>query len=387
MMYMLRKGSRNGMNEERNHDEFRKNYHKLIKLPVPHMDTVNSILKQIESEQLTKLMQELVKVLMNKRVFHKFRLLKKYFLIAIDGTGVFKFDEEPYEGCPYKTSKSETVTYSQNVVEAKLICSNGFSISIASEWINNEDGKNKQDCEYNATMRLMAKLKEAFVRLPICLVMDGLYLKHPVQQAITQYGWEYIMVWKDKTLYALQDEIQHRDQNGEIQYRQYTKVHNSISRSEYDFQFDEKAMKLRDLDVYFVKGVQTKKNLKSNNEDKVTRFVFMTSIPVTEYNYRAIFEAGRLRWKIENEGFNAQKNHGFELHHKMNRKNLNAIKNYYTCLQIAHLFSQLLTLSKNSVCKIFGTIKMLWENFLSLLRMIDDFEPVDFTNKKFNIRY
>ena len=66
---------------------------------------------------------------------------------------------------------------------------------------------------------------------------------------------------------------------------------------------------------------------------------------------------------------------------------LNAIKNYYTCMQIAHLFSQLLTLSKNTVCKIYASIKMLWENFLSLLRMIDDFEPDDFTNKKFNMRY
>ena len=55
----------------------------------------------------------------------------------------------------------------------------------------NEDGKNKQDYEYNATMRLMSKLKKAFGRLPICLVMDGLYLKHPVQYAIKQYGWEY----------------------------------------------------------------------------------------------------------------------------------------------------------------------------------------------------
>ena len=52
-------------------------------------------------------------------------------------------------------------------------------------------------------------------------------------------------------------------------------------------------MKLKELDVYFVKGVQTKKNLKSNNEDKVTRFVFMTSIPVTVYNYRAIFKTGQ----------------------------------------------------------------------------------------------
>jgi hypothetical protein len=69
---------------------------------------------------------------------------------------------------------------------------------------------------------------------------------------------------------------------------------------------------------------------------------------------KAIFEAGRLRWKIENEGFNEQKNGTLKMHHKMNRKNLNAMKNYYTCLQIAHLIMQLITRAKNSVVKTYG---------------------------------
>ena len=40
-------------------------------------------------------------------------------------------------------------------------------------------------------------------------------------------------------------------------------------------------------------------------------------------NVRKIGMAGRLRWKIENEGFNTQKNGDYELEHKFNRKSYN----------------------------------------------------------------
>jgi len=387
MMYMLRKGSRNGMNEERYHEEFRQNYRKILGLELPHMDTVNALFKCISPEQLQVLQQSLIRILLSKRVLHKFRLLKKYFVIAIDGTGVFNFTEAPYAGCPHRRSKNGKVTYYQNVVEAKLVCPNGFSISISSEWIRNEDGQKKQDCEYKATMRLLSNIKQAFPRLAMCIVLDGLYLKYPLQQAIINYGWEYIIVWKDKSLYPLQEEIQNRLEQGKLHVARRIKVHNTHKRTEYEYTYDSAPLQNKDLESYFAKCIKTEKSVRRNTEDNSTKFMFMTSIPVTHANYIDIIEAGRMRWKIENEGFNVQKNQGYALHHKMNRKNINAIKNYYTCLQIAHLFSQLLTLCINTVCKHYKTMKMLWNDFLSLLRMIADYEPRDLSGQRFNFRY
>ncbi len=51
--------------------------------------------------------------------------------------------------------------------------------------------------------------------------------------------------------------------------------------------------------------------------------------------------AGRMRWKIENEGFNNQKNNDYNLAHKFSRTNFNATKNYYQLLQIADIINQL----------------------------------------------
>ena len=51
-------------------------------------------------------------------------------------------------------------------------------------------------------------------------------------------------------------------------------------------------------------------------------------------------DGGRCRWKIENQGFNIQKNAGYGLEHIFSH-NTNAQKNFYLLLQIAHIINQL----------------------------------------------
>ena len=50
---------------------------------------------------------------------------------------------------------------------------------------------------------------------------------------------------------------------------------------------------------------------------------------------------GRKRWKIENEGFNIQKNGTFDIGH-LYSKDTTAIKVHYLMVQIAHIIRQLL---------------------------------------------
>lgn len=386
MMYVFRCASRNAMNDKRDFQEFRTNYKSMMGMRAPHMDTVNAIMKSIASDELSKLQSHIVKILLSRRVLHKFRLLGKYFQVAIDGTGVFKFDTLPYNGCPFKNYKSGKTTYSQSVVEAKLICSNGFCISLCSEWITNEDGADKQDCEYNATKRLLKQLHKLFPRLPICIIMDGLFLKRPIQTLIKRYDWEFIMVWKDKTRYDLQEVVQEQRKEGKLETEGFIDFPNSCTRLEYELEFSCHALQPEHIPVYHIRGDKTEISTKPHIDKKKTKFIFMTSIPVHKAEAKAIFNAGRMRWMIENEGFNTQKNSGLALHHKMNRKNKNAIKNYYTCLQIAHCISQLMVLAKQSVARGYGTLKDLWSDFLNLIKSLPDYSPVTL-KPKYNLRY
>lgn len=50
--------------------------------------------------------------------------------------------------------------------------------------------------------------------------------------------------------------------------------------------------------------------------------------------------AARGRWKIENEGFNNQKNGIYEIEH-LNSRNSNAMKNHYLLTQVAYIIMQI----------------------------------------------
>ena len=65
-----------------------------------------------------------------------------------------------------------------------------------------------------------------------------------------------------------------------------------------------------------------KKNKEGKEEEKINklRFVHITDLPLHQKNVVKSSQTGRLRWKIENEGFNTLKNGGYGMKHKWTRK-------------------------------------------------------------------
>ena len=75
--------------------------------------------------------------------------------------------------------------------------------------------------------------------------------------------------------------------------------------------------------------------------DQAHFFAWLTNWSVTSDSVAALGNrGGRCRWKIENEGFNLQKNSGFNLEHAYSTGELQ-IKNFYVLMQIAHIILQL----------------------------------------------
>jgi hypothetical protein len=72
-----------------------------------------------------------------------------------------------------------------------------------------------------------------------------------------------------------------------------------------------------------------------NTEQTDSRFVHLTNLAVTAATVAVLSHTGRLRWKIEKEGFNTQKPLGYALQHKYARVNWQAAKNYYQVRVVA----------------------------------------------------
>ncbi len=289
-----------------------------------HGDTFNDVLTDVDEDDLQRLKAAMVRVLISHKVFYPYRHKGKY-IIAVDGSGTHSFNEDYSGKCLSKTSKNGVVSYTQAVLEAKLVTENGFCISLATTWLeNNKEGEHdKQDCELNAFKRLAVKIKELYPRLPITMVADALYANLPAMDICTACQWDFLLVLKAGVLKDLNEEI--------------------------DLRPDKKMHKSKTGNITFLNNLELETQQLSwlQWEEACNCFAWVTNIEITDADMGIHLQhAGRLRWKIENEGFNTQKNLGYNLEHKYSRINFNATRNYYQCMQIAHLIEQLTLLTK-----------------------------------------
>jgi len=193
--------------------------------------------------------------------------------------------------------------------------------SIGTEFIENEsEDVTKQDCELNAFHRLALKIKQTFKRLPICLLGDSLYACEPVFRRCDEHKWRYLFRFKEGRIKSIASEfealkeLERSDKQGHLLWVN-------------DIAYNDRKVHLMESQV------------KSENGSK-KQYVFITNLRITEKNVNQLIAAGRSRWKIENQGFNEQKNNRYNIEHA-NSHNYTAMKNHYLLVQITDIIRQL----------------------------------------------
>ena len=308
----------------------------------PHGDTVNALYSRLNPAEVQEVVSSMVATLIRKKVLYRYRLLDHYFTIAIDGTGRLTFPERHCAHCMTQTHNGKT-TYYHPVLEAKLVTTNGLAFSVMTEFIENPGEKpTKQDCELKAFYRLADRLKQRFPRLPICLLLDGLFAGGPTFALCEQYDWKYLIVLTEDDLSSVHQELDLlmplAPENHLTVYTGVQSKTKQVFRWMNDISYRDTEKREHSLSV--MECLET--SPRSNGERKTTRFKWVTNLQVKTNNIRILTnQGGRLRWKIENEGFNVQKNGGYALEHAYSR-NPTAAKVFYYMLQIAHLLAQLI---------------------------------------------
>jgi len=326
-----------------------------------HPDTLHNLLKKLSPKQLSEVRHKMITRLIRMKCLAPFRLLKLYYMIAIDGTGHVTYKHRHCPHCLTKEKDGKVLYYYHNVLEAKIVAGNGLALSIETEFIENTTRYTKQDCELKAFYRLIKKLKKKYPQLKICLLLDGLYVADPVFRMIDKYRWKYIITFKEGSMPDT--------------YREYLCLKSLCPQNRAEIKDKNIIQNYNWVNCISYRGpvfdVLECNESKTNNrgEIKNTRFVWISNLLVSKRNFIKIAKGGRLRWKIENEGFNIQKNRGYNLEHSYS-KNEVAMKNYYLLLQIAHIISQLMEkgLLKNNIEKVFGSITNVFFKLLEELR-------------------
>ena len=336
--------SMQGLTRELNTKETIKNIAQICGLKleeIPHCDTINDVFEKIDIKELRKIQKYMITKLIRSKMFDKYRYRNKYFQIVIDGTGITSFKERHCKHCLKKTynkgEENEYSIYYHYVLEAKLVVGD-IVISIDSEFVENEDENvEKQDCEIRAFYRMAERIKAEYPKLPILISGDALYCVEPVVKICKKNKWEYIIRLKEERLKLLGEEIDglEKAEKEEKEIRYW----NNIKYGEVEFQKEANVLK------YY-----------ENKKGKTTEFMWVTSLKITEGNKEEIVHYGRQRWKIENEGFNIQKNGTFDIGH-IYSKNYNAMKAHYFFIQFAHTIRQLLEKGLKYIAEIKMSIK------------------------------
>lgn len=324
-----------------------------------HPDTLAVLARRISPQELEKLRHAMIGALIRQKCFEKVRLLNRYYTVAVDMTGHLAFSQRHCDHCLSQQHGDKTVYYHM-ALEAKLVTPSGFSLSLATEFVENPTPEvAKQDCERKALARLAERLKRDYPQLSICLLLDGLYACGPIFEICRSNGWRYIITFKEGSAPAVFEDY---EQLKKVGATPHPRVHDGVSQT-----------------YHWVNGVSFSGHavnvlecLETKPSKKPTRFVWATDLPVEEANYVTLAtDGGRQRWKIENQGFNIQKNNGYALEHAYSEDEI-ALKNFYLLLQIAHILAQLLEkglLSKKIPSQI-GALRNIAQRLLEELRLV-----------------
>lgn len=347
---------------------------------LPDYGTLNYYLAQLSPECLSDLRKKMITTLIRSKSFNRARLLGKYWRVILDGTGLFHFKEKHCENCLVSVSHDEEgkerKDYYHKVLEAKLILGDKLVLSLGTEFIENEqEDVSKQDCELAAAKRLMKRLKKAYPRLPICILGDGLYCAESIMSQCRKNHWEYILNLKE----GRQKNI----------VKDYCWISEGGGKKEKSGIFEEKGIGGYVNHVERVTGKQERFHVFEYEYVKIekkrevkTHFMWAGSLEITDRNLEEMIQAGRSRWKIENEGFNNQKNGIYQLEH-LNSRNSNAMKNHYLLTQIADILMQLYLACNKLVKELGQSIKNTSSRLLESFRR----QPITDEDVSYILRY
>jgi len=350
---------------------------------LPVHDTLDYFLSKMPPDALGGLLRQCVQRLIRMKALDDARLLG-HLVVVMDGTGYVRFHYPHCDQCLTQRHDGTTV-YLHPVVEAKLVSAGGLAISVGSEFIENPSQQlpahpaqrqsydtHKQDCELTAFRRLAATLKAQYPQTPLCISADSLYGCGTGMDECIRNGWLFMLVFKQGRTPALWDEFQSLLA---LQPANRHTVHLPDGRTQTYRWVNDLPYTDEQNRSYMLHAIICKELCGQDT----TTYAWLTNAAVTATNVVELAnKGGRIRSTIENQGFNMQKNGGYNLEHAYSFTTV-SFKAFYTLLQLAHLLLQLVehgSLLQVLACKyeassprkLFGSIRNYAQRLLECLR-------------------
>jgi hypothetical protein len=314
---------------------------------IPSDNQIRNLLDGVEPEQVFPVFEEILQGLDELGQLDGFRSVSDTLLVAMDGTEYFSSTQICCPQCSTRTLKSGDTHYFHSVVTPVIVCPGQPQvIPLVPEFVRPQDGHDKQDCENAAAKRWLAQHGERLSRLKVTVLGDDLYCHQPFCQQLVDHQLNFILVCRPDSHPTLYDHLEGIDLPTLIVHRWTGKVDETWT---YRYLND---VPLRDgEDALRVNWCAL---TVSRPDGRVTYHnAFATRYTLTDDTVAEMVQAGRTRWKVENENNNTLKTKGYNLEHNFGHGQ-------------QHLASVLATL--NILSFLFHTVLDLLDQKYKLLR-------------------
>jgi len=334
---------------------------------IPTNNQIRNILDGIKVNVLFTVFWWVYKTLKARGFLETYRRLNN-LLIVLDGTEYFSSKQISCEHCSTKSHKNGSVTNFHSVILPVIVApGHNHVIGLAPEFIIPQDGSEKQDCEQNAAKRWIATHAEKFKDDNVTLLGDDLYSRQPLCELCLQHKFNFIFVCKPESHKSLYEWLKFLEASGNVyiyeqrlRYGRVQEIHTYRYVNNIPLREAEPSLMINWCELTITNAADS---------SVIYRNSFMTNHTISAKNVSDIVDAGRARWKAENESHNVLKTKGYHLEHNFGHGKQNLSAFLVTLNFLAFLFHTVLHLvdeAYQQVRELRGTRKGFFGDILTL---------------------
>ena len=336
---------------------------------IPSDNQIRNILDSIPASQLSELFWQLFAQIEASGLLQTHVGLENHLLCALDGVYYFASEQIHCVNCTHMAHEGRT-RYLHSLI-APVLVAPGVShvFSLAPEFIQPQDGHDKQDCEQAAVQRWLAQQAQHLPLVRTTFLADDLHCKQPFCESLLALGSSFILVClpaSHETLYREIDLLAQANLLETHQERHWNGRFHELRR----YRFTNGVPLRAGGDALLVNWCEVTILNEPTGEQLYTN-AFATNHRLTNHTVADVVRCGRARWKTENENHNTLKNRGYHLEHNFGHGKQHLSSLLVALNLLAFLLHTLLWLTEPAAQAIreeLGNLQTFWTDVRTLTR-------------------
>jgi hypothetical protein len=329
---------------------------------IPSNNQITRLLDGIAPGALAEVFQRGLETAQRYKGLDQYLVLNNtYRLVTLDGVWFYQSKNVRCPHCLHQELKDGDTLYYHDMIAAALVKPGGETVlPLAPEFIRNEDGEGKQDCEREAGKRWVEGYAEGCRRLNPVFLGDDLYAHYPICTAIVGKGMHFIFTCKPDSHTWLYGSVDEGCMAGKT-----VETWTGREHLEYRYRWCN-GVEIREEQPTLRVNVFSLEIWNREKGKATYRNSWITDLEVDEGNVMEMAACGRARWKIENEHNNVLKHHGYHLEHNFGHGEDHACEIYVLLNLLAFQMHGVLWLLDEGYQKARRSIRRLDEFFAGL---------------------